>query len=74
MADAADRAGEIIELSLSTALANRPALATPALHDECLDCGEQIPSARRQAAPWATTCIECQGIREEKDKHRSGAR
>jgi DnaK suppressor protein len=29
-----------------------------ALH--CIDCGHEIPSARRKAAPSATRCIGCQ--------------
>nr|WP_324615532.1 hypothetical protein [Halomonas salipaludis] len=28
-----------------------------------------MPAARRKAAPWASTCIECQGIRERRNKH-----
>ncbi|PWV97724.1 TraR/DksA family transcriptional regulator [Hoeflea marina] len=27
---------------------------------ECRDCGTQIPSERRSAAPFAERCIECQ--------------
>lgn len=71
MADAADRANEVIEQSLATALASRPRWTgvDPARAD-CADCGEQIPDARRQAAPFATTCIECQGIRERKAAQR----
>ena len=36
---------------------------------ECEDCGQEIPQARRDAAPWATTCIECQVIREQRGRH-----
>jgi len=66
MADKADIAGELMEMRLEGALANRLLPTTPAPHDECLDCGTEIPAARRQAAPWATTCIDCQGIRERR--------
>ncbi|MFD2665739.1 MULTISPECIES: TraR/DksA C4-type zinc finger protein [Halomonas] len=38
----------------------------PAANDECEECGGEIPAARRRAAPWAVTCIECQSIRERK--------
>ena len=30
----------------------------------CLDCGEPIPEARRQAVPGVQTCIECQTLIE----------
>lgn len=66
MADNADRAAVTIQQSLEATLARRATLATQATNDECTDCGYEIPAARRQAAPWATTCIECQGIREQK--------
>ena len=26
----------------------------------CVECGEEIPPARRKALPGATTCVECQ--------------
>lgn len=34
--------------------------------DECIDCGEAIPLARKQAMPNATRCINCQGLSEKK--------
>lgn len=68
MADNADRAAVTIQQSLEATLARRATLATQATNDECTDCGYEIPAARRQAAPWATTCIECQGIRELKSR------
>jgi len=27
---------------------------------ECSDCGEEIPEARRRAAPGCTRCVDCQ--------------
>lgn len=69
MADNADRAAVTIEQSLEATLARRATLATQATNDECTDCGYEIPAARRQAAPWATTCIGCQSIREMRGKH-----
>lgn len=68
MADNLDRAAEITQQNLDAVLANRTQLNGHAANDECIDCGYEIPTARRQAAPWATTCIECQGIRELKNK------
>ncbi|AQU84896.1 MULTISPECIES: TraR/DksA C4-type zinc finger protein [unclassified Halomonas] len=69
MADNADRAAVTIQQSLEATLARRAMLATQATNNECDDCGDEIPAARRQAAPWATTCIECQGIRELRGRH-----
>ncbi|MAR73684.1 MULTISPECIES: TraR/DksA family transcriptional regulator [unclassified Halomonas] len=71
MADNADIATEIQERHLEGALANRHTWigidwATPL---ECHECGGEIPEARRKAAPWATTCIECQQINERKSRH-----
>ncbi|EWH00695.1 TraR/DksA family transcriptional regulator [Halomonas sp. BC04] len=67
MADNADIATEIMERRLEGALANRPRwIGIDHAATECDDCGHEIPAARRKAAPWATTCIECQGIREQR--------
>jgi len=70
MADAADIAGEIIDANLATTLSRSRLPATVASCAECEDCGDEIPQARRHAAPWATTCTECQGIRENQARHR----
>ena len=32
--------------------------------DECIDCGEVIPAARKLAYPGARRCIDCQTIFE----------
>ncbi len=69
MADSADLAGEIIDANLTTALSRSRLPATVASCAECEDCGEEIPQARRHAAPWATTCTECQSFREGRNKH-----
>ena len=71
MADSADIAGEVIDLALNNALQRSRLPATVASCAECDDCGEEIPQARRHAAPWATTCTECQSIRERKGRHVS---
>ncbi|WP_348826808.1 TraR/DksA family transcriptional regulator [Halomonas sp. RT37] len=71
MADNADIAAEIQERHLEGALTNRPRWIGIdwAGSAECEECGDEIPAARRQAAPWATTCIECQQIYERKGRH-----
>jgi phage/conjugal plasmid C-4 type zinc finger TraR family protein len=72
MADNADIANEVIEIHIKKVLATWPERVEirGVVLLECEDCGNEIPAARRQAAPWATTCIECQGIREQQAKHR----
>lgn len=69
MADNADRAADITQQSLEAALARKASIHQQAANDECVDCGYEIPAQRRKAAPWATTCIECQGIRELRNRH-----
>ena len=32
--------------------------------DECEECGEPIPEARRQALPGVRTCVACQSQRD----------
>ena len=32
--------------------------------DECVDCGEDIPAARRAALPGTRTCVSCQSARD----------
>lgn len=32
--------------------------------DECEECGEAIPAARRRALPAARTCVQCQSARD----------
>lgn len=34
--------------------------------DECIECGDEIPAARRKALPSAERCITCQSRLERK--------
>ena len=34
--------------------------------DECIECGDAIPAARRGAAPFAERCVFCQEKKERK--------
>ena len=70
MADSADLAGAVIDAQLSHALSQSRLPNTVATDPWCEECGEEIPQPRRFAVPWATTCIECQSIREAKLQHR----
>ncbi|WFF40412.1 TraR/DksA family transcriptional regulator [Salinicola endophyticus] len=66
MADRADIANELIDERMAQALAARqgPRRHTLPVSDECADCGETIPAARRERMPYATRCVACQTRRE----------
>lgn len=36
---------------------------------DCVECGEEIPAARRQALPGVHTCIDCQAGRDRRVVH-----
>lgn len=36
---------------------------------ECVECGDDIPAARRKALPGATTCVACQDGRDRRVVH-----
>lgn len=40
--------------------------------EECEECGEEIPEARRRAVPWAVCCVECQSLSEQRALVRGG--
>ncbi len=37
--------------------------------DHCVECGEEIPEARRRALPGAHTCVACQSGRDRRVVH-----
>lgn len=69
MADNADIAADLMERRMQAALSSRLSLRIPNTDPDCEDCGQQIPQPRRDALPWATTCVECQGLREQRGHH-----
>lgn len=66
---------EQIEASISDELARmraeREALRGESLQ-ECEDCGESIPEARRRAVPGVRLCIECQQGKDHAYRSRAG--
>jgi phage/conjugal plasmid C-4 type zinc finger TraR family protein len=44
----------------------RARMPTGAAETHCLECGEEIPEARRRALPGVRTCIECQSARDSR--------
>ena len=47
----------------------RARLPTGAGASHCVECGEEIPQARRKALPGAHTCVECQSGRDRQVTH-----
>ena len=47
-------------------LTARARLPTGAGTEECVECGDDIPEARRRALPSATTCVACQSGRDSR--------
>jgi phage/conjugal plasmid C-4 type zinc finger TraR family protein len=45
-------------------LAARARLAAGEGETHCVECGEEIPPARRKAIPSARTCVACQSERD----------
>ena len=68
MTDDIDRAAARTDELLADALAARKRRAVqgkgPKTATECRDCGDNIPEARRQAAPGTQRCVKCQGAFE----------
>ena len=68
MSDLIDMANELAEWQLDMArrrqLARTDALLAGEGAEDCEDCGEPIPEARRKALPGCRTCVDCQSVRE----------
>jgi len=75
MPDIADRANDTAQLLLDAALsskrAEQDANSAKASADECVECGELIPSERQIAIPGVDMCVRCAGKQERRDKMRA---
>lgn len=59
-----------IEDTVTDAVLNaRNRMPTGAGTPECVECGEDIPEARRMAMPGTTTCVHCQSARDTRIVH-----
>ena len=47
----------------------RARMPTGVAETHCLECGEEIPEARRRVLPGVRTCIECQSARDSRPVH-----
>ena len=72
MSDIADIAGEEQE-RVDAAIAERQAREQAARESQpgseyCVECGFDIPAARRAAFPWVTRCVPCQEFVDQQAK------
>jgi phage/conjugal plasmid C-4 type zinc finger TraR family protein len=44
----------------------RSCMPTGESETHCLECGEEIPQARRRALPGVRTCVTCQAARDSR--------
>ena len=58
-----DQIADTVADGVSTARARLPSGEGAA---SCVDCGEDIPAARRKALPGARTCVACQSGRDSR--------
>jgi len=69
MADIADIANDRAEMELERALASRQQYFIGAESaNECIDCGELIPSERQVAVPGCQLCVSCAELAELKGR------
>lgn len=63
---------EQIDASIEDAVAHaRRQLAQGESLAECVECGEAIPKARRDAMPGVRRCVTCQEARDEEQRFES---
>lgn len=58
-----DQIEDTVTDGVSTARARMP---TGPGTEDCVECGDPIPVARRQALPGVTTCVACQSGRDKR--------
>lgn len=74
MSDIIDKANQHCERMLARQIAaqrsnhKEPQLIIKGKH-YCIDCEQEIPTARLAKVPNACRCVECLTIKESKDKH-----
>jgi len=66
--DEIDQAAEVIQNRLNDAIATARIGLTGDCCIWCERCGEKIPKARRDAAPWCRMCLDCQEAAEKLGK------
>jgi phage/conjugal plasmid C-4 type zinc finger TraR family protein len=59
-------AEQAVELETAAGIAQVQGAVSGQGSDECHDCGAPIDDARRQAAPFARRCVQCQTAAERR--------
>jgi phage/conjugal plasmid C-4 type zinc finger TraR family protein len=63
VADWLDEASELSQAQHEKAIANR--VVYSGISEEfCVECGDDIPEARRVAVPGCKYCVDCQQLKE----------
>jgi phage/conjugal plasmid C-4 type zinc finger TraR family protein len=57
---------QIDDTVLDGVLTARARMPAGAGTEDCIECGEPIPQARRRALPGVTTCVPCQSGRDRR--------
>lgn len=76
MTDIYDHASDVEQLERASILARQQQVAHQRAQlaaivgsaEECHDCGELIPIARRQAVPGCTQCVVCASTQERQQR------
>jgi phage/conjugal plasmid C-4 type zinc finger TraR family protein len=68
MRDSVDKANELVQRELDSILARRQTAFIGESETHCLKCGEQIPEKRRQILKGCRLCVDCQEIKEKREK------
>jgi phage/conjugal plasmid C-4 type zinc finger TraR family protein len=69
MADEADLGNESADMHLRLALSRfRDDVEDYGGSDVCIECGEDIPEARRMAVPGCKRCLQCQIAFERRNR------
>lgn len=69
VADIADYANDLVLDRIEDLLHSRRSTVAVSSAEYCEDCGDDIPPARRRAAPGCTRCIDCQAMDELERRH-----
>jgi phage/conjugal plasmid C-4 type zinc finger TraR family protein len=60
---------QIDDTVLDAVLRARASLPQGEGETHCIECGEEIPEARRKALPGVTTCVACQSEHDRRPVH-----
>jgi phage/conjugal plasmid C-4 type zinc finger TraR family protein len=67
VADEADRAGDVIDAAMATALAGIKSTMGIPSNESCAECGDEIPEQRRKLG-GVTRCVSCQTYFEVRNR------